>query len=72
MLMTNEACYLLREADAARFLGFTPRALQAWRVRGGGPRFVRVSSRGIRYRHEDLIAWAEARLRSSTSEVDVE
>jgi len=58
---------LLDESAAAEFLGYTQRALQNWRVRGGGPRFVKVSSRSIRYRRRDLIAWAERRLCTSTS-----
>jgi len=62
---------LIDEAAAAEFLGYTPRALQNWRVRGGGPKFVRVSSRSIRYRRRDLIEWAESRLRCSTSEMEV-
>ena len=60
---------LLSEAQSADLLGVTPRALQAWRQRGGGPPFVRISSRCVRYRRRDLIGWAEARLRTSTSEV---
>lgn len=59
---------LINENEAAQFLGYTVRALQNWRVRGGGPRFVRVSSRSIRYRRRDLIKWAEQRLLSSTSQ----
>ena len=59
---------LITENEAAGFLGYTIRALQGWRVKGGGPRFVKVSARSIRYRRRDLIAWAEARLRSHTSE----
>ena len=31
---------LLREQEAAALLGHTVRALQNWRVRGGGPPFV--------------------------------
>lgn len=58
---------LIGENEAAIFLGYTVRALQNWRVRGGGPMFVKVSRRSIRYRRRDLIAWAEALLRSSTS-----
>ena len=42
---------LLSEAQAAEFLGFSTRALQAWRYRGGGPVFVRVSSRAIENRN---------------------
>lgn len=59
---------LIAEREAALFLGYTIRALQNWRVRGGGPKFVRVSSRSIRYRRRDLIAWSESKLRTSTSD----
>lgn len=61
---------LVNENTAADFLGYSARALQNWRVRGGGPRFVKVSSRSIRYRRRDLIAWAEGRLRTNTSDCD--
>lgn len=60
---------LINEMQAAKFLGYTVRALQNWRVRGGGPPFVKVSARSIRYRRRDLIAWAEERLQLSTSTV---
>jgi len=63
---TNDA--LLTERQAADFLGVTARCLQAWRYRGGGPKFVRISSRCIRYRQSDLREWIEARLRSDTGE----
>jgi hypothetical protein len=63
---------MIDERLAANFVGYTIRALQNWRVRGGGPRFVKVSSRSIRYRRRDLIEWAEARLRSSTSQASGE
>lgn len=59
---------LINETEAAAYLGYSIRALQNWRIRGGGPRFVKVSSRSVRYRRRDLIAWAEARLQSHTSE----
>jgi predicted DNA-binding transcriptional regulator AlpA len=67
---TNQEYYdqLLSEAEAATFLSYSRRALQNWRIRGGGPQFVRVSCRSIRYRRRDLIAWSEARLAHSTSE----
>lgn len=58
---------LVNEGEAALFLGYTVRCLQNWRVRGGGPRFVKVSSRSIRYRRRDLLAWTEQHLQSSTS-----
>lgn len=59
---------LINEKAAAAFLGYTVRALQNWRLRGGGPKFVKVSKRSIRYRRRDLIEWSEERLRSNTSE----
>jgi len=59
---------LYTEPQAAHFLNFTPRCLQAWRQRGEGPKFVRVSSRAIRYRKIDLDNWIKERLKSSTSE----
>ena len=59
---------LIREREAAAFLGFSQRALESWRQRGNGPSFVKISARAIRYRRRDLIAWAEERLVASTSE----
>ena len=58
---------LITERDAADFLGYTMRALQNWRVRGGGPVYVKVSNRSIRYRRRDLQAWIESKLAEHTS-----
>lgn len=58
---------LITERDAADFLGYTMRALQNWRLRGGGPSFVKVSARSIRYRKRDLVAWTESKLSQHTS-----
>ncbi len=59
---------LIDEQAAAGFLGLTIRTLQGWRYRGGGPQYVRVSARCIRYRRADLREFSEARLRTSTSD----
>ena len=59
---------LIPETEAAEFLNMTSRSMQAMRQRGGGPRFIRISSRCIRYRRVDLKTWADARMRSSTSD----
>ena len=59
---------LVDEGVAAEFLDLTPRSMQAMRQRGGGPRFMRLSARCIRYRRIDLSAWADALLRDSTSD----
>ncbi len=59
---------LIDERAAGDFLDLTHRTLQGLRQKGGGPRFVRLSSRCVKYRRIDLNRWAEARLRSSTSD----
>lgn len=60
---------LMKEHEAADFLGYTARALQNWRVRGGGPVYIQGSARSIRYRRRDLIQWIEDRRTRHTSEV---
>ncbi len=59
---------LVSEKVAAAFLGLTVRTVQSLRQRGDGPRFIRISSRCIRYRRIDLRAWIDARMRKSTSD----
>ncbi len=59
---------LIREAPAARFLDYSVRTMQGMRYRGGGPRYILMSSRCIRYRRSDLREWAEQRLRTSTAD----
>lgn len=59
---------LLTETEASKLIEFSVRTLQKWRMQGRGPKFVKVSARAIRYRREDVDAWIESRLRSSTSD----
>ncbi|MBL4601293.1 MAG: hypothetical protein JKY84_00965 [Emcibacteraceae bacterium] len=59
---------MVNEKVAAIYIGHSVRALQNWRIRGGGPKFIKVSSRSVRYRRCDLNIWAESKLVSSTSE----
>jgi len=56
------------EKKAAALLGLSPKTLQKYRIAGGGPKFVHVSGRCIRYRLCDLKTWQEFRLRESTSD----
>lgn len=60
---------LLTEQQAATLLNVNPRTLQKWRVKGGGPKFIRISRRCIRYRPRDIRDWAQHRVKSSTSEI---
>ncbi len=53
---------LLRPPEVARLLGVQTSTLDAWRLKGRGPAFVRVSRRCVRYRPLDLRRWAESRL----------
>ena len=59
---------LIGEKIAGDFIGVVTRTMQLMRQRGGGPKYVFISARCLRYRRIDLKAWAEARMRSSTSD----
>ena len=59
---------LVDEKVAAEFLRVTPRCMQAMRQRGDGPRFIRMSSRCIRYTRALLKSYADDRVRESTSD----
>lgn len=59
---------LLNENQAAEILNFTVRALQKWRCVGGGPNFIKISGRGIRYRRKDLSKWVGDKTTSKFSE----
>ncbi|MHA7826185.1 MAG: helix-turn-helix transcriptional regulator [Roseovarius sp.] len=59
---------LVTEYEAADMLCYSVRALQNWRHRGGGPRFVKVSSRSVRYRIADILEWIDERTVAHTSE----
>ncbi len=62
---------LVNEREAASILCYSVRALQNWRHRGGGPHFVKVSSRSVRYRRCDLTKWVDARIVSNTSQATI-
>jgi hypothetical protein len=59
---------LLTQRDAATALRLSERTLERLRVRGLGPKFIKLGSR-VRYRADDLEAWIDARAVGSTSEV---
>lgn len=51
---------------AAAVLDISPRTLEYLRVKGSGPRFVKVGRR-VRYRATDLTAYLDERTRTSTA-----
>jgi hypothetical protein len=57
---------LYAEGPAADLLNVSVRTLQAWRVRGGGPRFVKLG-RAVRYTLADLESFVYSQLRAHTS-----
>ena len=57
--MTEEVHYL-NSVQAGRLLGLAPKTLARYRCTGAGPVFCRFGNR-VRYRREDLEAWAETR-----------
>lgn len=52
---------LLRPAQAAMLLNVTPRCLQDWRLKGTGPRFIRMTPKLVQYRRSDLEKFIEER-----------
>ena len=57
---------LLDESEAGNYLKVGNRALQAWRLRGEGPKFIKVG-RLVRYSVDDLDRYVESRRRQSTA-----
>ena len=57
----------LNENQAAEFLGLSVRTLQAWRVRGGGPLYVKFG-RAVRYQRCQLIVFQKSHTIASTVE----
>jgi len=58
---------LLDERKVADVLNLSPRTLQAWRVRGCGPRFRKLGG-AVRYCWEDVQAFVNQNEHQSTSE----
>jgi len=58
---------LLTPLEAAERLGVKAQVLERWRGIGGGPVFVKLSSKSVRYRQEDLDAFVEMNRRHSTA-----
>jgi predicted DNA-binding transcriptional regulator AlpA len=66
--MTTKDQILLRPPKAAAYLGLAVSTLAKQRLRGDGPKFVRLSARAIGYLQADLDEWLAAKRCSSTSE----
>ncbi len=63
----DSASELLMKRDVSDRLHLSMRTRRNWRVRGEGPKFLKIG-RLVRYRLSDVLAWEEASLRCSTSD----
>ena len=62
---------LLTTDQAATLLGISPRTLEGYRRKGGGPLFVALSRNAVRYRPADLKAWLDSRTAPHTAKARV-
>ena len=63
----NEPTHYMSTRQAAAYLGLSPRTLESYRCRGGGPPF-HVFGSVVRYLLSDVVKWASERRRHSTSD----
>lgn len=56
------------EKQVAEYLGISPKTLQGYRVKGGGPEFMKIGHKSVRYKFSDIQQWAENRKKRNTSE----
>lgn len=61
---------LLDTRDVAKLFGMSEVTLRKWRIKGDGPRFVRLG-RAVRYLRSSVDAWMSAREFANTTEADV-
>jgi len=64
---SRQAPAVLDTRAAADFLGVSARTLEGFRVRGGGPRFVKIGG-SVRYRLASLEEYLRHQERTSTSD----
>lgn len=55
-------------AEASRILGFPACTLHTWRSRGGGPPFLKLGARSVRYQRRALYQWLAERERRNTAD----
>ena len=59
---------LLMQDRVARILIVEEKTLETWRSRGGGPVYIKIGARLVRYRASDVQKFIDAGARASTSE----
>jgi predicted DNA-binding transcriptional regulator AlpA len=61
---------LLSTRELAALTGLSTQFFEIGRVRGYGPRFIKLSQRNCRYRRSDVVEWLEGRTFQRTSEYE--
>lgn len=56
------------EKKAAEFIGISYRTLQGYRVKGGGPEYIKIGKKAVRYKIQDLINWVNSKKKQNTSQ----
>lgn len=59
---------LLNTTQAARYLGLSKAFLERDRWAGAKVQFIKISTRAVRYRQQDLDDYIQSRVRKSTSD----
>jgi len=59
---------LLSESQVAKLLNVSKKTLQTWRLRGCGPKFVKLNQ-AVRYKKADIEEWIRNKTVKSTSEI---
>lgn len=62
---------LITARDMCRQVGIATQTAAVWRLRGFGPRFIKVGSR-VMYETSEVSRWLVSRGRKSTSDLGVE
>ena len=63
----DDNTHYMTTTRVAEYLGLSPRTLESYRSRGGGPAFHAFGG-AVRYLVSDVLKWAAARRRHSTSD----
>jgi predicted DNA-binding transcriptional regulator AlpA len=66
--MAMQTATLLNTTQAARYLGLSKAFLERDRWAGAKVPFIKISTRAVRYRIQDLDDYIQSRIRKSTSD----
>ena len=71
MFSCTEPAQLLTSAQTAQLIGLKPQTLRVWRLKGKGPKYIRLGDSlkaPVRYFESAILDWLSARRFSSTTE----